>query len=119
MNELCPECAEELGERGECAVIDCVAYEIAVHGPIKYEVQFGWGTVYCATFARAVSAARPGWCRVVRAGHVPMDEDDDGLTDAERMELTLALALRSRPRSDGPTLSPVPVVELRRASGGE
>lgn len=113
--DVCDVCETELDHRAECANVDCIEYERAVHGPIKYEVQFGWGTIYCATFERAADAARPGWCRVVRHGHAPIDEDDDGLTDTERLELTLAL--RSRPRSDGPALSPVPVVELRRASG--
>jgi hypothetical protein len=83
--ERCPECGEDLDERGECAVVGCREYEIAVHGPLRYEVQFHGWSVPCATLRRAVDVRRgQPWSRVVAWGHSPVDEDDDGLTDDER-----------------------------------
>jgi hypothetical protein len=83
------ECGTAIDHRGECTNLDCIEYERAVHGPIRYEVQFGWGAVHCATFRRAIEAYEPGWCRVVRAGHISVDCDDDGLTDDERFAVEL------------------------------
>jgi hypothetical protein len=89
-HERCSACGEELDDRGECAVVGCIEYEKAVHGPIRYEAQLPWGRVPCATFRRALEVSRgQPWCRIVAWGYVPVDEDDDGLSDDEKLALGL------------------------------
>lgn len=88
--ERCGSCSEPVDLRGECCTVGCVEYEIAVHGPIRYEVQFSGWSVPCATFRRAIDLrAGQGWSRVVRWGYAPVDEDDDGLNSLEREALEL------------------------------
>jgi hypothetical protein len=79
------ECGTEIDHRGECTNLDCVEYETAVHGPIRYEVQLPWGRIPCATLRRAIDLrAGQAWSRIVRADYVPVDEDDDWLNELER-----------------------------------
>jgi hypothetical protein len=88
--ERCPACGEELDERGECAALGCREYEIATHGPIRYEAQLPWGRVPCATLRRAIEAcAGQPWSRIVRAEYVPTDENDAGLTDLEQTAIEM------------------------------
>lgn len=89
--DRCPECGEELDHRGECALVGCVAYERAVHGEPRYDVQFSGWSVPCATFRRAIDVrAGQAWSRIVRWGHAPVDEDDDGLNALEHEALELS-----------------------------
>jgi hypothetical protein len=88
--ERCSVCGEELDDRGECAVVGCIEYEKAVHGPILYEAQLPWGRVPCATLRRAIEAcAGQPWSRIVRAEYVPTDENDAGLTDLEQTAIEM------------------------------
>jgi hypothetical protein len=88
--ERCDSCGEGLDERGECCALGCVEYELATHGPIRYYAELPWGRVPCATFRRAIEAcAGQPWSRIVRADYVPVDEDDDGLTELEHHVLEM------------------------------
>lgn len=57
----------------------------------RYEVQIGAGwRVPCETFRRALDVSRgQPWCRIVAWGYQPVDEDDDGLSDDEKLALGL------------------------------
>jgi hypothetical protein len=86
----CSACGETLDHRGECAAIGCVEYERAVHGPIRYEVQFGGWSVPCATLRRAIDVRGSAHVYPITAvDYVPVDESDWGLTALELEAVTL------------------------------